>query len=189
MPKKQSIINAAQEVFSQKGFFLATVDEICEKAKVGKGTVYNYFSTKEDLFYALIETRQEELTQALESVVKKSLGAGEKLKEAMWIHLDLVRQYHDLWHLMVSELPKVQNEDSQKRREYFRKRLLDVTSKYEKIISQGEEEGIFIEGRGRLASRAIFHLVTMHIFPQNANVEQVVNDITQLISYGIHSKD
>ncbi len=43
---KERILDAALEVFSQKGFHTATTDEIAERAGVGKGTLYRYFETK-----------------------------------------------------------------------------------------------------------------------------------------------
>ena len=47
---KERILEAALEIFSQKGFHPATTDEIAERAGVGKGTLYRYFETKDKLF-------------------------------------------------------------------------------------------------------------------------------------------
>jgi len=46
------IVAAALEVFARRGFAAATVDEIAREAGLGKGTVYQYFDSKEDLFFA-----------------------------------------------------------------------------------------------------------------------------------------
>ena len=58
---KERILEAALEVFSNKGFHPATTDEIAERAGVGKGTLYRYFETKEKLFAQLVRLRTEEL--------------------------------------------------------------------------------------------------------------------------------
>ncbi len=52
--KAQQIIVAAAGVFAREGFHKATVEEIARKAGVGKGTVYEYFESKDDLFRAMI---------------------------------------------------------------------------------------------------------------------------------------
>lgn len=53
--KKHRIIQAAVLVFAQKGYSSATVADIALQAEIGKGTLYAYFDSKEDLFFAVFE--------------------------------------------------------------------------------------------------------------------------------------
>jgi AcrR family transcriptional regulator len=53
--KKNRIIEAAARVFVQKGYTGASVADIAVDAAIGKGTVYEYFDSKEDLFFAVFE--------------------------------------------------------------------------------------------------------------------------------------
>lgn len=53
--KKQEILNAAVKLFSENGFENTKLDDIAEVAEFGKGTIYNYFNSKEDIYIALIE--------------------------------------------------------------------------------------------------------------------------------------
>ncbi len=53
--KKKRIIEAAARVFAQKGYAGAAVADIAVKAEIGKGTIYAYFDSKEDLFFAVFE--------------------------------------------------------------------------------------------------------------------------------------
>ncbi len=53
--KKDRIIEAAARVFAQKGFARSSVADIAVKAEIGKGTLYAYFDSKEDLFFAVFE--------------------------------------------------------------------------------------------------------------------------------------
>jgi AcrR family transcriptional regulator len=53
--KKARIVEAATLVFAQKGYARASVADIAIKAEIGKGTVYEYFESKEDLFFAVFE--------------------------------------------------------------------------------------------------------------------------------------
>ncbi len=52
--KKQEILDAAVKIFAQKGFKATTLDEIAEKSEFGKGTLYNYFSSKEEIYKEII---------------------------------------------------------------------------------------------------------------------------------------
>lgn len=48
------IVQAALEVFAEKGFAAAKLDEIAAKAGISKGALYLYFETKEDIFRAVV---------------------------------------------------------------------------------------------------------------------------------------
>jgi len=48
---RQEILDAATRVFAEKGFFSATLDEVAQEAEFSKGTVYLYFSSKDDLLF------------------------------------------------------------------------------------------------------------------------------------------
>ncbi|MFM8439647.1 MAG: TetR/AcrR family transcriptional regulator, partial [Candidatus Kapaibacterium sp.] len=51
--KRDLLVRAAVTVFSQKGFHAAKMQEIADAAGVGKGTMYEYFDTKDELFLAV----------------------------------------------------------------------------------------------------------------------------------------
>jgi AcrR family transcriptional regulator len=53
--KKNTIVSAAARVFAQRGYSGASIAEIAVQAGIGKGTVYEYFNSKEDLFFAVFE--------------------------------------------------------------------------------------------------------------------------------------
>lgn len=53
--RKGEIINAAEEVFTQKGFDEARMDDIAERTGLSKGTLYLYFRSKDDLIAAILE--------------------------------------------------------------------------------------------------------------------------------------
>jgi len=51
--RQSAIVDAALEVFARRGFNAATIDEIARHAELAKGTVYQYFASKDDLFFAV----------------------------------------------------------------------------------------------------------------------------------------
>ena len=81
------ILEAAEKVFSQKGYAHTTVDEIAEEAQFSKATLYRYFKSKRDIFFDVIMNSFDEIVQELEELRIKDLGAGEKLKELIQLLL------------------------------------------------------------------------------------------------------
>jgi len=62
---RQAIVEAARRLFTERGFDAVTVAEVAREADVSEGTVFNYFPTKEDLFYSPMEAFEAELVAAV----------------------------------------------------------------------------------------------------------------------------
>ncbi len=69
--KKASIIEAAARVFARRGYSRTLMANIATEAGIGKGTVYEYFDSKEDLFFAVFEW----FVQKTEAEAKVSISA------------------------------------------------------------------------------------------------------------------
>jgi AcrR family transcriptional regulator len=62
---RQLIAETARQLFAERGFEQVTVSEIAHEAEVSPATVFNYFPTKEDLFYSRLEAFEDELLSAI----------------------------------------------------------------------------------------------------------------------------
>jgi AcrR family transcriptional regulator len=62
---RQAIYDAARRLFAERGFDRVSVAEVAREANVSEVTVFNYFPTKEDLFYAGMHFFEEELLEAV----------------------------------------------------------------------------------------------------------------------------
>src|SRR5438445_2150565 len=58
---RDHLLDAAAEVFAERGFHGATLDQVADAAGFSKGAVYSNFASKEDLFFALIERQGESI--------------------------------------------------------------------------------------------------------------------------------
>jgi AcrR family transcriptional regulator len=62
---RAQIADAARRLFAERGFEQVTVTEVAREAEVAPATVFNYFPTKEDLFYSRLEAFEERLLTAI----------------------------------------------------------------------------------------------------------------------------
>ncbi len=58
--RRQHILDCAKQVFAEKGYYEAYVEDVIKVAHIGKGTIYEYFRNKEDLFLSLLIRSLEE---------------------------------------------------------------------------------------------------------------------------------
>lgn len=104
IPKKERILEAAEKVFSTHGYERATVDEIMMLADVGKGTIYNYFGNKEQLFYKLVEGKNEAFVQQLQEAVSHKEELKEKLIAFFEVMIEFYRANAPLWQIIFFEM-------------------------------------------------------------------------------------
>src|SRR5215470_10377945 len=64
--RRQAFLDAARDVFLEKGYASATIDEVVARAGGSKATVYSLFENKEGLFAALVAEAAEELADLLQ---------------------------------------------------------------------------------------------------------------------------
>ncbi|MDH5466561.1 MAG: TetR/AcrR family transcriptional regulator [Candidatus Aminicenantes bacterium] len=81
---KKFILKAAEKVFVQKGFSLATMDEIAKEAQFSKATLYQYFKSKSEMFFEIIYKSFEEVLQKIKRVQQTEMSTEEKLKQAIY---------------------------------------------------------------------------------------------------------
>ena len=53
LAKRAAILKAAEKILAQKGFHEATISDIAKKAEVSEATIYDYFSSKEELLFSM----------------------------------------------------------------------------------------------------------------------------------------
>ena len=81
--RRAAILEAARNVFDARGYSPATVDEIAHKAGISKGSIYNYFSSKEDLFAEVFMEAFKIEHADMDRLVREQLPASEKLQQLL----------------------------------------------------------------------------------------------------------
>lgn len=78
--KKDLIIESARKIFEKFGYSKASMDDIAKEAGLGKGTIYYYFESKEDIFLELLQQMEEVLSQEIEQLIHSKPNFIEKFK-------------------------------------------------------------------------------------------------------------
>src|SRR5512136_2342491 len=78
--RNDAIMDAALEVFAEKGLKNSTVDDVAEKAELSKGTLYLYFKSKEHLFFAIDMRAARLLRERFEEAAQSETTGSAKVR-------------------------------------------------------------------------------------------------------------
>ena len=153
--RREEIIRAAKKVFTEKGYHVTTIRDICQASGLGPGTLYNYIKKKEDILYLIYNQLTMMLTQCLvETIRNKKKNPLEQFHEALEKTIDIIWDYQDLILLMYQETASLDRESMRT----ILKRESDFVSLWEKIVERVEkQERIF--GRKRMDADIISFLL------------------------------
>ena len=143
--KKQRIIKAAAEVMARKGYAGTVMADIAAAADIGKGTLYEYFDSKEALFFAVFRWfSQTTGAEARVSVSALGRSAGERLRllndtiMGAWIELkDIYALTMEFWSASASS--QMRN----RFKEVFRESYREFRAVVSALLRDGIERGEF----------------------------------------------
>lgn len=136
---KNNLIDVARQLFAKKGVENTTMNDIAEASQRGRRTLYTYFSSKNEIYKAVIESELNVLYGRLEEVTHRDIPADEKLILLAFTRLNAIKEvvtrngtlradfFRDIW--------KVENV----RKEFDKKEIHYL----ETIIWDGCDKGIF----------------------------------------------
>jgi uroporphyrinogen III methyltransferase/synthase len=137
--KRKKIIESASVLFSRKSYHEVMMEEVAKLASIAKGTVYNYFSSKEELYFSIMKGRMEKLTVSLKEIISDQQSNVDSLRSFI-LHLYMfMLKYQNFFmmyrkeslsagHVLCSELIELEK---------------DLKEILRKIIQSGKSEGIF----------------------------------------------
>ncbi len=102
--KPQQIIEAAVRVFARKGYFNARVSDIAREAGIAAGTIYLYFTTKEDILVTLFRQKMDGFVAAARRAIRDEVGAEAKLRRLVRLHFSILEDHPELAEVVQVEL-------------------------------------------------------------------------------------
>jgi len=180
--KKVSILKAAGKVFPKKGFHKTLMDDVAREAKIGKGTIYRYFSHKEDLFFSILENAMDEMYGRMIDARRKRNSPENKVEKMIEAMADFVIENRTLMNLV----HEIESREIMKRVKKVKAHNHKVIKVLADELENGARDGKFKQGDYTLwagmmamASRGAFHS-----HPEISKSKTIKN-ITDVFFYGI----
>ncbi|MEM8968660.1 MAG: TetR/AcrR family transcriptional regulator [Bacteroidota bacterium] len=139
--RAKDIVDAAEKVIFSKGYEGATMDEIADAAELSKGTLYLYYKTKEELYFAIARRSDAILRKMALEAVHEEMSGLEKIigmTQAYFRFYEEQRPYFDALHFM--DTSTITREEMEERHQSF-ERSEGALQLLRDLIAQGVEDG------------------------------------------------
>lgn len=137
--KRQRILDAAIQEFSEKGFASANINIIAEKAEISIGSMYKYFKSKEDLYLTVVNLGLSYLETTLMPIIETRCSLGEKLSMIVDAIFDSASEF-DAMNRLYNRFTTESNSDLAGK---LAGSLETITATaYAGLLKQAKEEGV-----------------------------------------------
>lgn len=158
--KELEILKAGAQVFCNKGFSNSSIQDIADCADVGKGTIYEYFKSKEELFICVTEFKHNEYIGDLQSALKKGNSFHDKLEKFFNYNQEIIQKNIQHIQLMIlNELGALSDDAKNKLKKRMctsRGKIIDILKG---VFDLGRKEGKIREFNDDLISDIFLEMV------------------------------
>jgi TetR/AcrR family transcriptional regulator len=156
---EEKIFQAAREVFHQKGFDGARMQEIANRAKINKSMLHYYYRSKDKLFEQVYQLSLMRAIPRIVILLNKELPLEEKLRKFVREYLTIIKKNPDIPSFIIREL----NTNPSRIQEFFRAQVAKRIQPFIDQVRQASEEG---RVKGDLPpEQVIINIMSLIIFP------------------------
>lgn len=135
--KRTKILKASVKVFSQYGFHKAKIEDIAKEAGIGKGTIYEYFDSKKNLFIEMVEYCVIEYKNEIEKILSNDKNIEDKILSICKYHGKFIKEKIDMVQSIFSQ-SNILSKDMKTR---LLKEKLEIFNLLRSIIKEGVDNG------------------------------------------------
>ena len=184
--REELILQAAEEVLMEKGYYETSIDEIAARVGIAKGTVYLHFPGKEDLVIAILERNAQAVVELVEATAASAGTNREKLEAIFQV---MYSGFYDPRRSQLMQLPYTVMNSPELRRVFVEKKGC-MRGKWDhlevliaSILEDGKAEGEFDKTIPTpVMISAFFSLLSPRSFERlNANNQMTVSEFVEYL--------
>ena len=187
--KRELIVAAGIQVFSKKGYHYAKMEEIAVAAGIGKGTIYEYFTSKLQLFQEIMETSFQRYHESISTEKISQMNMEERIQMITEGHFRFCQQNMELSRIIFWDEEIIDEE----LKEWFYSKRKEKEGILQNLIEEGIHRGELRDVDARLVTLMIGGIlgqIWVPIVIEGWDVDAVATarQITDLIMRGIKNE-
>jgi AcrR family transcriptional regulator len=183
--RRKEIFDASVHLFLEKGFNEISLREIAKVAGVGKSTLYDYFTSKDEILVSYFENEIQKITERAQEIARQELDISEKLRQIMQMHLEYLvdnKNFYLKLTIASQTLPLGSQEKIQAKRHAYQDML-------RALIEEGIRREELRPINPLLAARSVFNLLATAVFTSRptGTPEEMLEDAFDIFFKGIQA--
>ena len=98
--RREAILDAARSAFAERGFHETSLDSVAERAGVSKALLYEHFSSKRELYVAMLEMHVHELVERISGAVAGAEPGEPRMRAGLEAFFGFVQERRGAWRIM-----------------------------------------------------------------------------------------
>ena len=192
--KKNNILMAAVKVLTKKGYYSSTMDDIVAESKMSKGAIYHYYSSKKDVYLAVIDMWENQ-TQELLAPAADEKSSAKAIKELFNLLAKQLKIDGSFFNCLPTLWAIARHDDD------FKKKMQKVYNRFQRfielIILKGIESKEFVNLRPNNAQTSALSLILKYegifwfnIFSSKyVDAEKYIDEVSSYILYAYTQKE
>ena len=187
--RRREIVDASAKVFADRGYHATSTTELCEANGIGKGALYYYIGSKEELLAAIHDRVMDEVMLGADRVAAAGGRPSARLAMLGDELLDVIHGYPDHVWVFLHEFPALTGD----RADQFRLRRREYERRVESVLRAGIESGEFRRVDPRLTALA---WLGMHNYTYlslrsggHFSVKEVAKSFADIFVWGIATRE
>lgn len=182
---KDEILDAAAQIFSQKGFHATSMQDIAQAVRLQKGSLYHHINSKQEILVDVLNRALDMLIEHIEQEICEAKPPDEKLRQAMQTYLLAMLEHRDLASVLLLEHRSLEPAYQSRhipRRDRFERLWRD-------LIQEGLDQQVFSCADPGMASRALLGVMNWTITwyrPEGSlSPENIAGQFADLFLHGL----
>lgn len=170
---KRKIFETSMKLFAEKGYDATSIEEITAHVGVAKGTLYYHFTSKEEIFYFLVEEGIKLMQNSIDIKTAKHTNYIDKIKAIVLIQIKVIVKYENLITILLSQFW-----GKEARHQMCKGQVYKYISQIENIVREGIEKGEIKQGNPEVIASEIYGLISSALMYKLKQKEEL--DVTKL---------
>ena len=184
-----TILDTAKKMFGRYGLRKTSIDEVAKMARVAKGTIYNYFGSKDQVYLEVLRREANEIMEKVSSSVAQEVSPDDKLLAFARAKFKYMRQAINILNLDREGIENLLPSAESVRNDFFEREVNLIHS----ILKEGIEKGIFHMNDIFLAARAITHSLrgfelNWLVQESQEQIDHYLDELMNIIFFGMMRK-
>lgn len=186
--RKEEILTVAAVFFAETGYRQADIQVLADRIGVGKGTVYRYFPTKEELFFATVDAGIQALSNCVNEAVEDEADVIEHIRKAISAYLGHFDRHPELVELLIIERAEFRDREQATYFAYKERNLERRLVFIQESINKGIIRNICPNRIINVISDTLYGVIfTNHFAKRKVPFEQQAQELVDILFHGILS--